>query len=63
MLGFRDFRRADIGAELNTTSTHQGIAIVPPAEEPEDMPLPSDPSAAFTLLVSRYHRPACDAYR
>jgi predicted PurR-regulated permease PerM len=32
---------------LNMSPTDPGIEVVPPAEEPEDMPLPSDPKVIF----------------
>ncbi len=46
----RDFKQsehADIGAMLSTVPTEQGADVVPPAGDPEDHPLPSDPKAIF----------------
>jgi predicted PurR-regulated permease PerM len=38
---------ADIDAVLNMAPTDQETEVVPPAEEPEEMPLPSDPKVIF----------------
>jgi AI-2E family transporter len=48
-----DSEHADIDAVLNMAPTDQETEIVPPAEEPEEMPLPSDPKVIFLggLLV------------
>jgi predicted PurR-regulated permease PerM len=43
-----DSEHADIDAMLNMASTDQEIEVVPPpATEPEEMPLPSDPKVIF----------------
>jgi predicted PurR-regulated permease PerM len=42
-----DSERADIDAVLNMAPTDQETEVVPPAEEPEEMPLPSDPKVIF----------------
>ena len=43
-----DSEHADIDAVLNMASTDQEIEVVPPpATEPEEMPLPSDPKVIF----------------
>ena len=42
-----DSEHADIDAVLNMASTDQETEAVPPAEEPEEMPLPSDPKVIF----------------
>jgi predicted PurR-regulated permease PerM len=41
-----DREQADVDAALNMTSD-QDTEVVPPAEEPEEMPLPSDPKTIF----------------
>jgi predicted PurR-regulated permease PerM len=42
-----DSEHADIEAVLNMAPTDQETEVVPPAEEPEEMPLPSDPKVIF----------------
>ena len=42
-----DSEHADIDAVLNMAPTDQETEVVPPAEEPEEMPLPSDPKVIF----------------
>jgi hypothetical protein len=42
-----DSEHADIDAVLNMAPTNQETEVVPPAEEPEEMPLPSDPKVIF----------------
>ena len=42
-----DSEHADIGTALNMTPTDQETEVVPPAEEPDDLPLPSDPKVIF----------------
>ena len=42
-----DSGHADINAVLNMAPTDQETEVVPPAEEPEEMPLPSDPKVIF----------------
>jgi predicted PurR-regulated permease PerM len=42
-----DSERADINAVLNIAPAVQEIGIAPPAETPEEMPLPSDPKIVF----------------
>jgi hypothetical protein len=42
-----DSVHADIDAVLNMAPTDQETEVVPPAEEPEEMPLPSDPKVIF----------------
>ena len=42
-----DSEHADIDAVLNMAPTDQETKIVPPAEEPDEMPLPSDPKVIF----------------
>src|ERR1700730_596354 len=45
--GKLDSEHADIDAALNMAPADQESEIVPPAEEPEEMPLPSDPKVIF----------------
>jgi predicted PurR-regulated permease PerM len=50
MVGFErraDSAQADSEPDLNMESADQKTQVGPPAEEPEDMPLPSDPKAIF----------------
>ena len=42
-----DSEHADVDAVLNMAPTGQETEVVPPAEEPEEMPLPSDPKVIF----------------
>ena len=42
-----DSEHADSDAVLNMAPTDQETEVVPPAEEPEEMPLPSDPKVIF----------------
>jgi predicted PurR-regulated permease PerM len=42
-----DSEHADIDAVLNMAPTDQETEVVPPAQEPEEMPLPSDPKVIF----------------
>src|ERR1700737_1412299 len=42
-----DSEHADIDAVLNMAPTDHATEIVPPVEEPEEMPLPSDPKVIF----------------
>jgi predicted PurR-regulated permease PerM len=42
-----DCDRTDIGTVLNMTSANQGAEVVPSGDEPEEMPLPSDPKVIF----------------
>ena len=42
-----DSEHADIEAALNMALGDQETKVVPPAEEPEEMPLPSDPKGIF----------------
>jgi hypothetical protein len=42
-----DSVHADIDAVLNMAPTDQETEVVPPAQEPEEMPLPSDPTVIF----------------
>ena len=42
-----ELMHADIDAVLNMAPTDQKSEVVPPAEEPEEMPLPSDPKVIF----------------
>jgi predicted PurR-regulated permease PerM len=42
-----DSAQADIDEVLNMAPTDQETEVVPPAEEPEEMPLPSDPKVIF----------------
>ena len=42
-----DSEQADIDAALNMAPTDQETEVVPPAEEPEEMPLPSDANVTF----------------
>ena len=42
-----DSEHADVDAVLNMAPTDQETNVVPPAEEPEEMPLPSDPKVIF----------------
>jgi predicted PurR-regulated permease PerM len=42
-----DSEHADIDAVLSMTSTDQDTEVVPPADAPEEMPLPSDPKVIF----------------
>jgi hypothetical protein len=42
-----DSEHADIDAVLNMAPTDQETEVVPSAEAPEEMPLPSDPKAIF----------------
>jgi predicted PurR-regulated permease PerM len=42
-----DSELADVDAVLNMAPTDQETEVVPPAEEPEEMPLPSDPKVIF----------------
>ena len=42
-----DSEHADIEAALNMAPGDQETKVVPPAEEPEEMPLPSDPKGIF----------------
>ena len=48
-----DSEHADINAVLSMAATDQETEVVPPAQEPEEMPLPSDPKVIFLgrLLV------------
>jgi predicted PurR-regulated permease PerM len=45
--GRRIVEHADIDAGLTITPTDQETEVMPPAEEPEEMPLPSDPKVIF----------------
>jgi predicted PurR-regulated permease PerM len=42
-----DSEHANIDTALNMTPTDQETEVVPPAAEPEEMPLPTDPKAIF----------------
>ena len=42
-----DSEHADVDAVLNMAPTDQETEVVPPAEEPGEMPLPSDSKAIF----------------
>ncbi len=42
-----DSEHADINAVLSMAATDQETEVVPPAQEPEEMPLPSDPKVIF----------------
>jgi predicted PurR-regulated permease PerM len=42
-----DSEHADTDAVLNMTPADQETEVVPPAEEPEELPLPSDPKVIF----------------
>ena len=42
-----DSERADIDAVLSMAPTDQETEVVPPAEAPEELPLPSDPKVIF----------------
>jgi predicted PurR-regulated permease PerM len=42
-----DIEHADIDAALSMAPTDQDTEVVPPGEEPEEMPLPSDPNVIF----------------
>ena len=42
-----DSEHADVDAVLNMAPTGQETEVVPQAEEPEEMPLPSDPKVIF----------------
>src|SRR4029077_4718795 len=42
-----DSEHADIDAVLNMAPTDHETEVVPPAQEPEEMPLPSDPKVIF----------------
>ena len=42
-----DSEHADVDAVLNMAPTDHKTKVVPPAEEPEEMPLPSDPKVIF----------------
>jgi predicted PurR-regulated permease PerM len=42
-----DCEHADVDAVLNMAPTDHETKVVPPAEEPEEMPLPSDPKVIF----------------
>ena len=45
--GKLDSEHADIDAALNMAPADQETEVVPPVEEPEEMPLPSDPKVIF----------------
>jgi predicted PurR-regulated permease PerM len=50
MAGFErkvDSEHADVDAVLNMAPSDQETEVVPPAEQPEEMPLPSDPKVIF----------------
>ena len=42
-----DRKHADVDAVLNMGPTDRETEVGPPADEPEEMPLPSDPKAIF----------------
>jgi predicted PurR-regulated permease PerM len=44
---FEPSGHADIGTMLSTAPADQGAEVIPPAGEPEERPLPSDPKAIF----------------
>jgi predicted PurR-regulated permease PerM len=45
--GMVDSEHANSDARLNMAATNQDTEVVPPAEDPDDMPLPTDPKAIF----------------
>jgi hypothetical protein len=45
--GKLDSEHADIDAALNMAPADQETEVAPPVEEPEEMPLPSDPKVIF----------------
>jgi hypothetical protein len=47
-----DSEHADIDAALSMAPTDHEAEDVPPAQEPEEMPLPSDPKVIFLLMAA-----------